>query len=318
MAKAVKKVRFTPVCVSIMVISLMVAGISSAVPFKNCVGMWLFDENKGDVVKDSSLKGNDGKITGEEKSWKFVEGKFGNAVEFDGVTASVSIKPDGDLDDVLNLNKDQTFSLWFKTNFDKNRRARILHIPFLRVVKGNNHNYRLWLWIRRSRHKHKGQLGFGYAGFKIPLEMNSGKPLNDDNWHHAVAILDHTAKQALLYIDGELSAQSDIAEIKFDPPQGEICIAGACDPRADPKLPIAGQGARDFFSGQIDDVGIFNVALKEGDIKNIMNRGLGEWASWRFLLGANSPQSGQPLKPNNITVVLLTHTAHFGSAWAQP
>ena len=125
-----------------MVISLIVAGISSAVPFKNCVGMRLFDENKGDVVKDSSLKGNDGKITGEEKSWKFVEGKLGNAVEFDGVTASVSIKPDGELDDVLNLKKDQTFSLWFKTNFNKNRRARVLQVPFLRVVKGNRQNYR--------------------------------------------------------------------------------------------------------------------------------------------------------------------------------
>ena len=265
----VKKVRFTPVFVSLMVISLMVAGISSAVPFKNCVGMWLFDENKGDVVKDSSLKGNDGKITGEAKSWKFVEGKFGNAVEFDGVTASVVIKKlNGNLDDVLNLKKDQTFSLWFKTNFNKNRRARVLHVPFLKVVKGNRQNYRLWLWIRRNRHKHKGQLGFGYAGFKIPLEMNSGQPLNDDNWHHAVAVLDHTAKQALLYIDGELSAQSDIAEIKFDPPQGEICIASACE------IENAGQGARDFFAGAIDDVGVFNVALKEGDIKNIMNKGL--------------------------------------------
>ena len=53
--KAVRKVRFIPVFVSLMVISLMVSGISSAkVSFKDCVGMWLFDEDKGDVAKDSS------------------------------------------------------------------------------------------------------------------------------------------------------------------------------------------------------------------------------------------------------------------------
>ena len=90
--------------------------------------------------------------------------------------------------------------------------------------------------------------------------MNSGKPLNDDNWHHAVAILDHTTKQGLLYIDGKLNAQSSIAGIKFNDSLGKLCIASTC--------------TRDFLPGQIDDVAIFNVMLKEEDIKSIMNEGL--------------------------------------------
>ena len=78
----VKKVKFTPVCVSLMVISLMVSGISSAkIDFKDCVGMWLFDKDKGDVAKDSSSKGNDGTIVGKAKR---IEGKFGSALEFGG------------------------------------------------------------------------------------------------------------------------------------------------------------------------------------------------------------------------------------------
>ena len=77
MMKAVKEIKFALVCVNIIVISLMVAGISSAkVDFKNCIGMWLFDEDKGDVAKDSSSKGNDGQIIGKAKR---VAGKFGSA-----------------------------------------------------------------------------------------------------------------------------------------------------------------------------------------------------------------------------------------------
>ena len=83
---------------------------------------------------------------------------------------------------------------------------------------------------------------------------------NDNNWHHAVAVFDHTAKQGLLYIDGKLDAQSGIGGIKFNDPQGKLCIASACP--------------GDFLPGQIDDVAVFNVALKEGDIKSIMDKGL--------------------------------------------
>ena len=244
--KAVKKIRFTPVCVSIMVISLMFAGISYAkIDFKNCVGMWLFDEDKGDVAKDSSSKGNDGKIVGKAK---WVDGRFGSALEFDGAADFVNIELD-----VLNLSKDQSFSLWFKTKIDKNIHARVLNAP-------HAEKNRLWLWIMRNGHGARGKLGFGFRASTIGLEMTSSKPLNDGNWHHLVAVFDHTTKQGLLYIDGKLNAQSGIAKIKFNDSEGKLCIASTC--------------TRDFLPGQIDDVAVFNVALKEGDIKSIMDKGL--------------------------------------------
>ena len=104
MMKAVKKVRLALVCVSIIVISLMFAGISYAkIDPKTCVGMWLFDGDEDDVAEDSSEKGNDGNIVGKAKR---VNGKFGTALEFDGGTSSVEIALD-----VLDLNKDQSFSV---------------------------------------------------------------------------------------------------------------------------------------------------------------------------------------------------------------
>ena len=84
----------------------MFAGISYAkVDPKTCVGMWLFDEDEGDIAEDSSEKGNDGTIQNSE----WIDGKFGKALELDGATSSVEIALDVD------LNKDQTFSMscWY-------------------------------------------------------------------------------------------------------------------------------------------------------------------------------------------------------------
>ena len=52
------------------------------------VGMWLFDESKGDTATDSSGNGNDGELVGNPE---WVDGKFGNALEFDGTGSHVNI-----------------------------------------------------------------------------------------------------------------------------------------------------------------------------------------------------------------------------------
>ena len=35
-------------------------------------------------------------------------------------------------------------------------------------------------------------------------------------------------------------------------------------------------GAPEYFNGLIDDIGIFNVALTEDDVRNIMKNGIGK------------------------------------------
>ncbi len=77
------------ILVCAIVISLMLMGISSAkIDPKTAGGIWYFDESKGDVARDFSGKGNDGKLM---DSPKWVKGKFGNALEFDGAKAYVDI-----------------------------------------------------------------------------------------------------------------------------------------------------------------------------------------------------------------------------------
>jgi len=81
------------VCVSILVLGLIWTGPSAAkVDLKNAVGVWLF-EGKGDVAKDETGNGHDGKIIGAKR----VGGKVGQALEFDGKADYVEIEPDKSL-----------------------------------------------------------------------------------------------------------------------------------------------------------------------------------------------------------------------------
>ena len=54
------------------------------------LGIWLFDEGNGNKISDSSGNGNDGQLLfGGQSKW--VDGKFGKALEFDGDQAFVEM-----------------------------------------------------------------------------------------------------------------------------------------------------------------------------------------------------------------------------------
>ena len=69
----------------VLTLSLSVANIGQAkiteVDLSTAVGIWLFDEGSGDSTKDMSSKGNHAKLT---EGPKWVSGKFGKALEFNG------------------------------------------------------------------------------------------------------------------------------------------------------------------------------------------------------------------------------------------
>ncbi|MEK7399193.1 MAG: LamG domain-containing protein [Candidatus Poribacteria bacterium] len=83
------KIRF----LLIGVISMFFAGLLTTSSYakidpKTCVGMWLFDEGSGKTAKDFSGNGNDGTLMSNPK---WVDGKFGKALEFDGVASYVEL-----------------------------------------------------------------------------------------------------------------------------------------------------------------------------------------------------------------------------------
>ncbi|MBM3212606.1 hypothetical protein FJZ33_10315 [Candidatus Poribacteria bacterium] len=77
---------------SIIIMFIIVNGMifsTYALESKNIVGIWLLDENKGNVVRDSSGNGHDGEIIGAV-TWD--SGKLGSALNFGGVDVLPRLK----------------------------------------------------------------------------------------------------------------------------------------------------------------------------------------------------------------------------------
>ena len=76
-------VRLTVFCIGLAAIILVLTGKSDAqLDVEGAVAIWLFDEGRGDKVSDASGNGNDGEFVNNPE---WVEGKFGDALDFDGM-----------------------------------------------------------------------------------------------------------------------------------------------------------------------------------------------------------------------------------------
>ena len=85
---------------------LFISTASAEIDPDSVVGVWLFDEGKGDIATDASENGLDGELIDKPK---WVEGKFGMALEFDGQSSYVQIPAHE------NPNEAITVSAWVKS-----------------------------------------------------------------------------------------------------------------------------------------------------------------------------------------------------------
>ena len=105
------KMKYSLIAIGVLfIIGLSVSSTYAKIDPETAVGIWLFEEKKGNEVEDSSGKGHNGMIQGPTK---WVEGKFGEALEFAGGN-SVSI-PD---DDAFNFGEKKSFTVVFWFSFE--------------------------------------------------------------------------------------------------------------------------------------------------------------------------------------------------------
>ena len=234
--------RLIVLCISFMVVSLMFVGQSPAkIDQETIVGAWLFDDNKGDTAKDSSGNGNDGTLTGGPK---WVEGKFGRALEFNG--NGVEINNPENFNFLI-----WTYVLWFRADAGGD-------YPSLIGRQFANDPMHGWTI----------HLDPNGATFRIRIDNDGGinqlptvpKNVRDGEWHHGAITHDDKNKRLEMYIDGVKGDGSYVGNYKNS--GGFLKIAS----------PAVGAG--NLNNGAIDDVGIFDVLLEEDDILNIMEDGL--------------------------------------------
>ena len=104
-----KTLSYTLIAISIVCYVVAITSVSQAREVDKSLVLYLpFDEGKGDVAKDASEYGHDGDLV---KDPKWVDGKIGKALEFDGTVGNYVQVP---ITDELQLREVFTAEFWVK------------------------------------------------------------------------------------------------------------------------------------------------------------------------------------------------------------
>jgi hypothetical protein len=234
------KARFLLIVVVFMFVASLFFAVSSEAKIdpKVIAAMWLLDEGNGDKVKDDLGVGNNGTL---KNNPKWVAGKFGKALEFDGANQYVDCGNDVSLD----LIADFTIVSWINYEDPK-------------------HAYDYSQIVSRTDSGGQGGVEFGISAgtgklyaTNGPNTVRSNTPLKKSEWVHVATV--YSGKTLVFYANGEEDGGGDITFPSSNQPTG-----------------IGRSPARDLlpYKGIIDDVAVFTQALTKTDVKNIMNQGL--------------------------------------------
>jgi hypothetical protein len=207
------------------------------------VGWWRFDEGSGTIVTDLSEYGNNGTLQGDPQ---WVNGKFGKALQFDGVDDYVEI-PHAD---ILTVDNEVTVMAWINVErlgfSDADNYQGI-------VAKSNNpRSYSLYT-------QGSGTLHFSTTSTATNAYVGSSSsgqvPLNE--WVHVAAKVEDGGH--VYYINGEPSGTG-----------GSDIVLPGTDDTSPVVIGRTGEGANRSLLGMIDDVRIYNEALTQEEIQAIM------------------------------------------------
>jgi len=211
---------------------------------KDLVGAWLFDEGKGDIVSDSSGLGHDGETEGGPK---WVDGKFGKGMEFDG-TDDMVVVPDSD---AFEFDDDFTLAVWINTEAAPGSPPSI-------ITKGyhDTSNTKPWYLLY---YRPAGTMTMYLRSLADQNSVADGTTvINDGEWHHVIGM--KAGDEVKVYIDGKEDASVPL---------------GGKDKYGESDYPLVFMTHYDrFLAGVIDEVAIFKRALKENEIQKLMD-GLG-------------------------------------------
>lgn len=244
---------------NIMRIGLLVVGLcflvitatNAAIDPDTIMGMWLFNEGAGNTAKDSSENGNDGKIQG---GVKWVDGKFGKALEYNGTDGWVSV----DHSDTVGFKKGTSFTItvYFKGSkvagalVGKGYEDTSQVLPWFLLWNGGGDN-KVTLFLRNAANQ--------------SFRAESTSQIGDDKWHFVAGIADAKTGKISIWVDG-----TQEAEVEFDKNDGYGTTESVLH---------FGRHYNRYTAGIIDEVGLFSTVLDEDTMNTIMDNGLEEAAS---------------------------------------
>ena len=202
----------------------------SAELLDDAVGIWLFDEGKGNTAADTSGNGNDGAIAGA----KWAEGKFGGALEFEPPHV-VTVEPS----DSINFKDQMTIATWVYMNKGVSDTAIRRNGSYL-------------LEVQSATERVPGGYVFGiWSGGGFTGGVWGKTVIDPEKWYHIVGLYD--GNEMKLYVDGTLEAA-----VKQD---GDVDQAGPL---------LFGTFGGEKFIGRLDEVIFFDRGITEAEIAELM------------------------------------------------
>ena len=252
-----KKVMFTAFVVGLGLTANLMAQVPSYVPSNGLVGWWPFNAN----ANDESGNGNNGTVNGATLTTDRIN--LNNyAYSFSG-NEFISI-PNSN---TLNSNY-VTISVWFQTSslsfgsLVYKTDPSAINEQYGIVLNYPNPNNSIWS-IKNGNNCNSPGIGWQ----TLTLVQN----LSDSIWHNLICTYDGTLSK--IYLDNNLISNSTFSTDIIDACGGEINIG-------------KGYNSNYFYSGKIDDIGIWNRALTQDEITALYNGCSG---------------NGISLQPNNVS-----------------
>lgn len=226
----------TLIVASLLVVTLFALPVLAQSLTEGLTGHWMLNETSA----DSSGNGNDGTLNGDPE---WVDGYFDGAVEFDGDGDEVSVPYSASLNP-----EEFTACLWANVaSGSSGHRAAIScrdDFPqrgyIIYAEPGNTWQF----WV-----------GVGAGG--VTWNSIQGPDVKLDEWSHLAAV--YSDGEQKFYVDGVLEAEGT-AELNLNTAQELLIGAGANE----------GDTHNYLFVGKIDDARVYNRALSEDDIAQVM------------------------------------------------
>jgi hypothetical protein len=219
---------------------VFIAAIATTV-YADLVAAWSFDNDTAEDVRDVSGNGFDG--VGLDTA--IVEGRFGNAMEFDGTNSQVEIPHD----EALNIQDEVTVEAWIKPSAE-------IGLGGIAQKWGDTTNRRQYLLCTVND---KIRFYISGSGDTWPsAECTSSIPL--DEWTHVAGVYD--SSNIKIYINGKLENEVPNNEGIF---ASDVAFwIGGYGPNED-------FGSNRHFPGVIDEVRLWDSALSDGEIEANMD-----------------------------------------------
>lgn len=260
-----------------------------------------FNESSGTTGADA-LGGRDAALAGGAT---FVPGRFANALRLDGVNGAASI-PTSVGSPVLSTEQG-AISLWINSSFNFTDQGMILYGSDTTDPNANGGGNQNELHLNFAP---GGGLNFFIEGGGSDLNIGTGTPFNDGQWHHVVVSWDRAAATpdglgegySEMFVDGRRVSWTRTTFNSF--PISAALRLGR--PNA----------ATRFYNGLIDDLRLFNRRVGHGEAMDLYFGGLGftnyapavnagpdnvvQTPSFTIPMRGEVADDGQPTPPGNV------------------